>query len=77
MPAPRAAGAGNRTAIGERAEAVNYCTEAPFLQEVCPTLVLGPGSIEQAHQPDEYLSTDFIVPTRTLLTQLIHHFCQR
>ncbi|WP_078000484.1 acetylornithine deacetylase [Edwardsiella tarda] len=62
--------------LGERAEVVNYCTEAPFLQEICPTLVLGPGSIEQAHQPDEYLATDFILPTRTLLTQLIHHFCR-
>ncbi|WP_278373981.1 acetylornithine deacetylase, partial [Idiomarina abyssalis] len=36
-----------------KAQAVNYCTEAPFLQELgCETLVLGPGSIKQAHQPD-------------------------
>ena len=39
------------------------------------TLVLGPGSINQAHQPDEYLETRFIKPTRELITQVIHHFC--
>jgi len=61
--------------LGARAGAVNYCTEAPFIQEICPTLVLGPGSINQAHQPDEYLETRFIKPTRELLTQVIHHFC--
>ena len=61
--------------LGEKCEAVNYCTEAPFIQQLCPTLVLGPGSIEQAHQPDEFLAADFIQPTRELLTKLIHHFC--
>ncbi|MGQ0286437.1 acetylornithine deacetylase [Pasteurellaceae bacterium 22721_9_1] len=61
--------------LGEKCEIVNYCTEAPFIQQLCPTLVLGPGSIEQAHQPDEYLSTEFIQPTRDLLTKLIAHFC--
>lgn len=61
--------------LGEPCDSVNYCTEAPFIQQVCPTLVLGPGSIEQAHQPDEYLSTDFILPTKTLLTRLITEFC--
>lgn len=61
--------------LGEKCEAVNYCTEAPFIQQLCPTLVLGPGSIEQAHQPDEYLAAEFLQPTRELLTKLITHFC--
>lgn len=61
--------------LGEKCDAVNYCTEAPFIQQLCPTLVLGPGSIEQAHQPDEFLETKFIEPTRELLSKLIHHFC--
>lgn len=61
--------------LGEKCEAVNYCTEAPFIQQLCPTLVLGPGSIEQAHQPNEYLSLDFIQPTLTLLEKLILSFC--
>ena len=63
------------TLLGEKCEVVNYCTEAPFIQQLCPTLVLGPGSIEQAHQPDEYLSADFIRPTHRLLSKLITHFC--
>lgn len=62
--------------VGKRAETVNYCTEAPFIQQLCPTLVLGPGSIEQAHQPDEFLATSFIQPTCALLKQAIHHFCR-
>ena len=61
--------------LGKETEIVNYCTEAPFIQEVCPTLVLGPGSINQAHQPDEYIDTAFIKPTRELITQVINHFC--
>ena len=61
--------------LGEQCNAVNYCTEAPFIQQLCPTLVLGPGAIEQAHQPDEFLSAEFIEPTQKLLTKLINHFC--
>ncbi|MEQ9862586.1 acetylornithine deacetylase [Pectobacterium cacticida] len=61
--------------LGTKTEIVNYCTEAPFIQTLCPTLVLGPGSIEQAHQPDEYIDTKFIKPTRALISQVIHHFC--
>jgi len=61
--------------LGVETEIVNYCTEAPFIQELCPTLVLGPGSIDQAHQPDEYIDTAFIKPTRELISQVVHHFC--
>ena len=61
--------------LGTKTEVVNYCTEAPFIQTLCPTLVLGPGSINQAHQPDEYLETRFIKPTRELISQVVHHFC--
>lgn len=61
--------------LGEKCDAVNYCTEAPFIQQLCPTLVLGPGSIEQAHQPDEFLELKYIEPTKELLTKLVHYFC--
>ncbi|STP80242.1 acetylornithine deacetylase [Escherichia coli] len=27
--------------LGAKTEVVNYCTEAPFIQTLCPTLVLG------------------------------------
>lgn len=61
--------------LGEKCDAVNYCTEAPFIQQLCPTLVLGPGSIGQAHQPDEFLELKYIEPTKELLTKLVHYFC--
>jgi acetylornithine deacetylase len=36
--------------------AVSYCTEAGLFQQIgIPSIVCGPGSIEQAHKPDEYL----------------------
>ncbi|WP_410012692.1 acetylornithine deacetylase [Sodalis sp. C49] len=63
------------TLLGVKTDVVNYCTEAPFIQQLCPTLVLGPGSIKQAHQPDEYIDTAFIKPTRELISQVIRHFC--
>lgn len=41
---------------GRTRHAVNYGTEAPYLEEVgLPTLVLGPGSIKQAHQSNEFV----------------------
>ncbi|PQZ46594.1 acetylornithine deacetylase [Ochrobactrum sp. MYb15] len=40
-----------------KVEAVSYATEAGFFQAAgLPTVVFGPGSIEQAHQPDEYIT---------------------
>ncbi|MCG8517576.1 MAG: acetylornithine deacetylase [Pseudomonadales bacterium] len=61
---------------GHRAEAVAFATEAPWLQKLgMETLVLGPGSIDQAHQPDEFLALSHVAPTVTLLRQLIQRFC--
>src|SRR5690554_6382906 len=38
----------------QSAEAVAFATEAPFLKDLSmQTIVLGAGSIDQAHQPDE------------------------
>ena len=39
------------------------------------TLILGPGDIEQAHQPDEYLRLDRLKPTVDLLEKMIGEFC--
>jgi len=61
---------------GHRAEAVAYGTEAPFLQQLgMDTIILGPGSIDQAHQPDEYLALDQIQPTIDILKQMISRYC--
>ena len=63
---------------GHTSAAVNYATEAPFLQDLgIDTIVLGPGNIDQAHQVDEYLAQDQIEPCVTLLRGLIEHFCLR
>lgn len=56
--------------------AVAFCTEAPYLAEMgIDTVVLGPGDIAQAHQPDEYLALDRLNPTVDLLAGLIRRFC--
>lgn len=56
--------------------AVNYATEAPYIQQLgCQTVVLGPGSIEQAHQPNEFLAHSEIDKTNILLTKMIHYYC--
>lgn len=61
---------------GHRCCAVNYATEAPFIQQLgCQTIVLGPGSIEQAHQPNEFLAHSEIDKTEKLLTKMIQHYC--
>ena len=62
---------------GHTSAAVNYATEAPFLQNLgMETLILGPGNIDQAHQVDEYLALDQVEPCVDLLRNLITHFCQ-
>lgn len=61
---------------GHQAEAVAFATEAPYLQQLgCETLVLGPGDIACAHQPDEYLQLERIEPTVQLLRRMIEHYC--
>ncbi|VAW60017.1 Acetylornithine deacetylase [hydrothermal vent metagenome] len=61
---------------GTEAGSVAFGTEAPYLTELgIDTIVLGPGDIAQAHQPDEYLDIDRIEPTVELLKKLIHKFC--
>ncbi len=64
------------TLTGRTAEAVAFATEAPYFGQLgMETIVLGPGDIAQAHQPDEYLSMDRLQPTVQLLRKLIQRFC--
>ena len=61
---------------GYQAETVAFGTEAPFMQELgMDTIVMGPGSIDQAHQPDEYLAFDQIKPTVAILEKMITQYC--
>lgn len=61
---------------GKPAQAVAFGTEAPYIQTLgCETLVLGPGCIDQAHQPNEYLALTQIQPAIDILSRLIEHYC--
>lgn len=61
---------------GHHAESVAFATEAAFMQQLgMQTLVWGPGSIDQAHQPNEYIALDQLEPALTTLTGLIHRLC--
>jgi acetylornithine deacetylase len=61
---------------GTTAGTVAFGTEGPFLQALgMETVIFGPGSIDQAHQPDEYLAADRIRPAVDVLTQLIAEVC--
>ena len=61
---------------GRRAGAVAFGTEAPFFQSLgMETVVFGPGSIDQAHQPDEFLDARQLQPMEDALTALIAQYC--
>lgn len=61
---------------GTPAGAVNFATEAPFLQSLgLETIVMGPGSIDVAHQPNEYLPAEQIEPAIAILQKLIARYC--
>ena len=47
----------------------------PLFVAVLSALVLGPGNIDQAHQPDEYLELNRIEPTLDLLRKFMYEFC--
>ncbi|RUQ33808.1 MAG: acetylornithine deacetylase [Candidatus Competibacteraceae bacterium] len=61
---------------GAQARAVSFGTEGPYLNALgMETVILGPGSVECAHQPDEFLPLATIPPTLDLLRGLIGRFC--
>lgn len=61
---------------GFSAGAVAFATEGPYLNAMGhQTVILGPGSINQAHQPNEYLALDQVAPARRIIRSLIDTFC--
>lgn len=61
---------------GHSAEAVAFGTEGPFYNALgMETVILGPGDIDHAHQPDEHLPLSQVEPTIDLLRGLIERFC--
>lgn len=61
---------------GVPATAVPFGTEAPFLSALGKhTIVLGPGSIKVAHQPDEHVHRADLLRGRALYAKLVHATC--
>ncbi|MFO1122046.1 MAG: acetylornithine deacetylase [Hyphomicrobiales bacterium] len=52
--------------------AVSYCTEAGLFQQIgIPAVVCGPGSIEQAHKPDEYIDVSELRKCEGFMERLV------
>lgn len=61
---------------GVEAGAVAFGTEGPYLNDLgLQTVICGPGNIDQAHQPDEYLPLEHIHPAINLIQSLVRQFC--
>jgi len=61
---------------GHDASSVAFGTEAPFLQALgMDVVVMGPGSIDQAHQPDEFIDLAQLDNAVKVLQGLIEEFC--
>jgi len=55
---------------------VAFGTEAGLFQQAgIPTIVCGPGSIEQAHKPNEYIALDQLAACETFLRRLMDRVC--
>ncbi len=64
------------SATGYRAASAAHGTEAPYLKQLgMDTVIFGPGDIDQAHQPDEYLALERITPYVDQFRALIGQFC--
>lgn len=62
---------------GEESAGVVYGTEGPFLRALgMDVVILGPGSIDQAHQPDEFLRLGGLHAGVEVLRELIRRFCR-
>ena len=61
---------------GQCAGTVAFGTEAPFFQALgMETVVFGPGAIDQAHQPNEFLDAAQLQPMEDALAALIAQYC--
>lgn len=61
---------------GATAGTIAFATEGPFLSEMgIETVVLGPGHVAQAHQPDEYVEIDGILKMIDIVEAFIRKFC--
>ena len=60
----------------KKSNSVAFGTEGPYFNSIgMETVVLGPGSIDQAHQQNEYLDLSSIIPTIEILKNVIYEVC--
>lgn len=56
---------------------VSFGTEAGLFNDVgVPTVVCGPGSIEQAHKPNEFIELEQLLQAEAFLARLMDHMCE-
>jgi acetylornithine deacetylase len=61
---------------GHSAESVAFATEAPFLEKLgVETIVLGPGDITQAHQPNEFVDIGCMLKMKDFVVRFIDQYC--
>ncbi len=59
-----------------KSRSVVFATEGPYFSQMgMQTIVLGPGSIDVAHQPNEYIEHEQLDAAINLYKQLIHRLC--
>jgi len=60
------------------ASKVAYVTEGGLFQQAgIPAIICGPGSIEQAHKPDEYVSLEQIALCESFMDRLLDQMCSQ
>ncbi|MBA2709660.1 MAG: acetylornithine deacetylase [Tatlockia sp.] len=59
----------------EKRTKVSYGTEGGLFHEAeIPTIICGPGSIEQAHRPNEFVSIEQLIECENLISRLVKSF---
>ena len=59
------------------ASKVAYATEGGLFQRAgIPAIICGPGSIEQAHKPDEYVTLEQVALCESFMQRLLEQMCQ-
>ena len=60
---------------GSESKTVSYGTDGAMFSELKKILVLGPGSIQQAHTDDEWISLDQLEKGTQLFERLFRRWC--
>ncbi|MEM7051806.1 MAG: acetylornithine deacetylase [Acidobacteriota bacterium] len=60
----------------QKLRSVSFATDAGWLQKLgMDCVIFGPGSIEVAHRPNEFMPRDELAQARVLLSRTVEHFC--